>query len=177
MVITNQQLSDTYLSAPMLHYFKRKFSRLSGIELHERIEETLKFLAIATFCSGSVPVSREIDEIWHHWILQTQEYEELCLSLPGGTFIHHSSNDYIRYFDHNIGGHDNLRLDVKMLAIYVANYGPFEASRVKYWLLASHLLGKCGWSIEQLNDWLSLAQDKEALWHGMQQSELIEPHQ
>ena len=155
MTITGHQLRDTYLSPPMLHYFQKKFRQLPEAELRARIEETLKFLAISTYCTGAIPVSRDIDEIWHYWILQTQEYEALCLSLPGGKFIHHTSNDYIEYFDGDIGKHDNLPLDVKMLATYVANYGPFEESRVKYWLLASHLVENCGWEIQQLNDWLT----------------------
>jgi hypothetical protein len=157
MTITGHQLRDTYLTAPMLHYFQKKFSQLPETELRIRIEETLKFLAIANYCTGAIPVSRDIDEIWHYWILQTKEYEALCLSLPAGTFIHHSSNDYIGYFDRDIGKHDNSLLDIKMLANYVVNYGPFEESRVKYWLLASYLIEKCGWNIEQLNDWLTSA--------------------
>jgi hypothetical protein len=44
--------------------------------------------------------------------------------------------------------------NVKMLALYVANFGPFEAGRTKHWLMASHLLEHRGWSVEQLNDWL-----------------------
>jgi hypothetical protein len=155
MTITGHQLCDAYLSAPMLHYFRKKFSQFSEAELRVMIEETLKFLAIATHCAGAIPVSRHIDETWHYWILQTQEYEALCLSLPGGKFIHHTSNDYMEYFDEDIGKHDNLLLDVKMLATYVANYVPFEESRVKYWLLASHLVEKRGWEIQELNDWLT----------------------
>lgn len=42
-----------------------------------------------------------------------------------------------------------------MLATYVTNYGPFEANRVKYWLLAAHLVQGYGWSVQQLNDWLT----------------------
>jgi hypothetical protein len=155
MPITGHQLCDTYLTGPMLHYFRKKISPLPETELRIRIEETLRFLAIATFCTGAIPVSREIDEIWHYWILQTQEYEALCLTLPGGTFIHHTSNDYTECFDRDIGKRDNLPLDVKMLATYVANYGPFEECRVKYWLLASYLVEKCGWPIQDLNEWLT----------------------
>jgi hypothetical protein len=138
----------------MLHYFRKKLPQLTEAELRSRIEETLKFLVISCYCDGAIPVSRDIDEIWHYWILQTQDYEALCLSLPEGKFIHHTSNDYIEYFDEDIGKHDNLPLDVKMLATYVANYGPIEKSRVKYWLLASHLVEKCGWDVQELNDWL-----------------------
>lgn len=155
MTITGQQLCDAYLSAPMLHYLRKKLPQLAEAELRARIEETLKFLAISAYCSGAIPVSRDIDEVWHYWILQTQEYEALCSSLFGGKFIHHTSNDYIEYFDEDVGMRDNLSLDVKMLATYVANYGPFEESRVKYWLLAEHLIERCGWKIEELNDWLA----------------------
>jgi hypothetical protein len=155
MMITGHQLCDAFLNAPMRHYFRKKFPQLADPELRARIEETLKFLAIATYCSGAIPVSREIDEIWHYWILQTQQYEALCSSLPEGQFIHHTSNDYVEYFDEDIRKHDNLPSDVRMLATYVANYGPFEQNRVKYWLLASHLVEECGWEIQQLNDWLA----------------------
>lgn len=115
MNISNQQLRDVYLSEPMLHYFHKKLPQLTNVELLIRIEETLKFLAIANFCSGAIPVSREIDEIWHYWILQTQEYEALCLSLQRRKFIHHTSNDYVEYFDKEIGTHDNVLLDIKCL--------------------------------------------------------------
>src|SRR5690348_4424920 len=102
MVITSQQLRGSFLSPPMLHYLERKFPQLPKAELHARIEETLKFLAIANYCSGAIPVSRDIDDMWHYWILETQEYEALCLSLPGGRFIHHTSNHYVGYFDEDI---------------------------------------------------------------------------
>src|SRR5262249_27319305 len=138
-----------------LYYFRKKFSSVPEIELHARIEETLKFLAIAKYCTGPIPVSKDIDDIWHYWILQTQEYQCLCYSLPGEQFIHHTSNSYDQYFNNNNGKQNDLQLDVKMLAIYVANYGPFEESRVKYWLLASYLIEKCGWRIQQLNEWLA----------------------
>ncbi len=155
MPITNQQLCDAFLGEPISHYFRKKLPHLPESELRARIEETLKFLAISTYCSGAIPVSRDIDEIWHYWILQTQEYEALCSSLQSGKFIHHTSNDYVEYFDKDVGNHDNLELDIKMLATYVENYGPFEESRVKYWLLAAHLIERYGWTTEQLNDWLA----------------------
>ena len=39
--------------------------------------------------------AKEVDEIWHYWILETQQYEALCLSLPIPGFIHHSSNAFL----------------------------------------------------------------------------------
>ena len=67
-------LSKVLLDAPMRHYFACKFPELPADELDLRIEETLRFLFIAHECPGTIPVSPEIDEIWHAWILQTQEY-------------------------------------------------------------------------------------------------------
>ena len=138
----------------MLYYFTCKFPDLTSDELRARIEETLKFLFISHECSGAIPVSKEIDEVWHAWILQTHEYNELCERLPAKSYIHHSSNDYLRYFDPSVGESGNLIDDVKMLALYVANFGSFDFSRTKYWLLAHHLVERRGWSVEQLNDWL-----------------------
>lgn len=153
-MITNQQLRAAFVDEPTMQYFKRKLAHVPEAELQARIEETLKFLFIAHECTGAIPVSSEIDEIWHYWILQTQEYLRLCELLPTGTFIHHSSNDYLRYFDPSVGERNSLELDVKMLALYVANYGPLEECRTPYWLLAAHLVGRCGWSTRQLNEWL-----------------------
>jgi hypothetical protein len=155
-MITNDQLGAAFLEPPMLRYFRCKFAELPADELRARIEETLKFLFISHECTGAIPVNRDIDAIWHAWILQTREYSNLCERLPARSFIHHSSNDYLRYFDASIGEQTDLMHDVKMLALYVANFGPFEASRTKYWLLASHLVERRGWSVGELNDWLLL---------------------
>jgi hypothetical protein len=154
MMISNAQLAATFLDPPLLNYFRSKFAGLRDEELSARLQETLKFLFISHECVGAIPVSREIDDIWHAWILQTQEYAALCGRLPAGSFIHHSSNDYLRYFDPAIGEESNPLNDVKMLALYVANFGPFQAGRTRYWLLADHLVDRRQWSVEQLNDWL-----------------------
>ncbi len=159
MTIRGEELREAHVSAPMLHYFRRKLAGLSEAELIARLEETLKFLAISQYCAGPIPVSRDIDDVWHYWILQTQEYQRLCESLNAGNFIHHSSNDYIAYFDKDVGTHDTLPLDVKMLGIYVENFGLFEADRVQYWLLAAHLLDKQDWTLNQLNQWLTQGHD------------------
>lgn len=147
-------LSDVFLDAPMQHYFRRKFSDLPLGELALRIEEALRFLFISHACSGPIPVSKEIDDVWHAWILQTQEYMALCDRLPTGCYIHHSSNDYLSYLDPAVGEDDDLSLGVKMLALYAANFGPFDAARAQHWLLARHLLQRCGWTVAMLNDWL-----------------------
>ena len=153
-VVTGQQLRAAYLDEPMLGYFGRKLADVAEPDLLVRIDELLKFLFIAGECAGSIPVAREIDEVWHYWILQTQQYSRLCELLPAGEYIDHCSNDYLVHFDPSVGEDDDLEDGVRMLALYVENFGPFHADQAKYWRLAAHLISKYGWSIEALNDWL-----------------------
>jgi hypothetical protein len=153
-VITNAELRAAYLDDRMFGYFVRKFSDVPREELLARIEEALKFLFICEQCDGSIPVTQEIDDIWHAWILQTQEYLVLCSRLPTGEFIHHSSNDYLVSIDPQVNERDNLACDVRMLAAYVAHFGGFADDRVQHWKLATSLVTDLGWTVEQLNDWL-----------------------
>lgn len=154
-MITNRQLRSAFLSPQMRRYFEKKLPRLPRAEVRIRIEEALKFLNIAVYCKGNIPVSKEIDEIWHYWILETREYSRLCPLLQGRQFIHHSSTDYLGYTDRQTMAREaELARDVAMLGTYVLNYGPFEKRRVKYWPLAAHLVDKCGWSVRRLNQWL-----------------------
>jgi hypothetical protein len=57
MAISNQQLRDTFLTPQINCYFEKKLPALCRAELAIRIEETLKFLNIATYCAGTIPVS------------------------------------------------------------------------------------------------------------------------
>jgi hypothetical protein len=158
MAISNRQLRDAFLRPQMQCYFERKLSPASCAEVAVRIEETLKFLNVATYFRCNIPVSKEIDEVWHYWILETTEYQELCSKLQGRRFIHHSSNDYLECQGQGTKTHENdLEQEVAMLATYVLNYGIFEKDRVKYWRFAAHLVENVGWTLDQLNDWLGSA--------------------
>jgi len=141
----------------MTHYFHRKLAPLPKREIRIRIEEALKFLNMAVYCKGQIPVSKEIDEIWHYWILETKEYRKLCAVLQGGRFLHHSSNHYREFFDaDNEPKEISLKRQVAMLATYVLNYGPFKKDRIKFWPLAFHLVNDRGWGMRRLNRWLCL---------------------
>jgi hypothetical protein len=154
MPITSGELRARFLSPAMHSYFRKKLPELPSTELNARIDETLKFLVISPYCTGPIPVTKDIDEIWHYWILETKEYAVLCRALGTGEFIHHTSNQYLEYFQEEPAEAEDLLLGVRMLAIYVENYGPFMKDRTKYWLLADHLCSKRGWSVEELNEWL-----------------------
>lgn len=136
-------------------YFERRLPDVPPAEVGVRIEETLKFLNIAVYCEGGIPVTKEIDDVWHYWILETREYQALCGLLQGRRFIHHSSNAYAECGREDSDAlRNDLEQDVAMLADYVLNYGPFEADRVRYWRLAAHLVDG-GMSVEDLNMWLT----------------------
>ena len=154
MVLSNQQLRDAFLSPQMECYFEKKLPDVPAAEVGIRIEEALKFLNIATYCHGNIPVSKEIDEIWHLWILETREYAKLCSQLQGRQYLHHSSNVFAACADGDEPVPQNdLDEEVSMLATYVLNYGPFEEERIQYWPFAAHLVAS-GLTVDQLNDWL-----------------------
>jgi hypothetical protein len=155
-MITNAQLRELFVSAHLKHYFLKKLAPLPSDEVDVRVEETLKFLNMATYITGNIPVSKEIDDLWHYWILETQEYRKLCMRLHGGKFLHHTSNDYLAFADPDVSAQVlDLEQEVAILSSYVLNYGPFEPKRVKYWPIAERLLHQRGWHIEALNAWLS----------------------
>ena len=144
-MITGHQLREEFLSPQMRFYFERKLEPLPSEDVLVSIEELLKYLNMAVHCNGDIPVSKEIDEVWHLWILQTEEYDQLCARLSGGVFLHHSSNDYALFTDP--GAKDrkiDRRIGIAILASYVMNYGPFEADRLKYWPLADKLAESLG---------------------------------
>ena len=157
-MISNEQLRAAFLTPAMQHYFERKLADVPPAEVLARIEELLKFLNITTHSHGPIPVSDEIDDAWHLWVLQTREYLELCRQLQGGKFIHHSSNEYEEYADKDVKVRPtDLQRAVSILRAYVVNYGPFEADRVKYWQLAARLTRNLGWTVDRLNAWLTSA--------------------
>lgn len=153
MPITGTQLSSALLSPQMRCYFERKLSPVPPDEIRIRIEETLKFLNIATFFTCNIPVTQEIDDVWHYWILETREYQKLCSMLQGRSFLHHSSNAYLECSGAK-AALANIDESVEILGTYVLNYGPFEKDRVHYWTFATQLMDSLSWSLEQLNDWL-----------------------
>ncbi len=73
-MIAREDLRHRFLSPQMTYYFHKKLAPLPPMEVDLRIEETLKFLNLAVYCEGAIPVSKEIDDVWHYWVLETAEY-------------------------------------------------------------------------------------------------------
>lgn len=90
---SDSQLIKKYLSPEMFVYYCQK-SGLTPAETVLRIAEMLKFLILVRNFPGNIIFGKEIDEIWHLWVLQTQEYDALCAALPGGSRRNHSAREY-----------------------------------------------------------------------------------
>jgi hypothetical protein len=96
-----------------------------------------KYLNRAIHSDGDIPFSREVDEIWQYWVLETAEYLALCRKLPAGGFIHHTSNDYVEFSEEGVKNKKiGLARGWAIPNAYVLNYGPFQADRIRYWPVA-----------------------------------------
>jgi hypothetical protein len=156
-MITDRQLLDAFVSPAMAHYFARKLAPLPQPEIDARVCELLKYLNLSAYSHGGIPFSPEIDDVWHLWILQTQEYRRLCQRLQGGRFVHHSSNEYEAYADPDVRTRpQDLQRGLALLRAYVLNYGPLRADRLVHWPLAERMVQQLKWSVEQLNAFLGM---------------------
>ncbi|HEY0448761.1 hypothetical protein [Actinophytocola sp.] len=129
-------------------------------ELRIQTEECLKFLIIASETDPLfIPMTREVDEVWHELILQTHFYAELCRRLPGGRFIHHQS---LELADYAAGGHqpgepdksdkpDLLGELMFWLPAYVSRFGEFTPERARYWSVTQYLHDIHGISLDAVN--------------------------
>jgi hypothetical protein len=151
-MISREDLRSAFLSPQMMYYFHKKLAPLAPAVVDARIEEVLKFLNLAAHSPGAIPVSKEIDDVWHYWVLETAEYEALCRKLPGGRFLHHSSNEYAEFHDPRAKEKEiDPVVQISYLGSYVKSYGPFERDRVGYWPFALRLMEMFGWSLDELN--------------------------
>src|SRR5690349_3091932 len=135
MKMTDEELLGRYLSPAMEQYFTRKLPDISPSDLRCRIVEFLKGLALLQLSPGDILFSKEIDAIWHYWILETAEYAALCQKLTGGEFIHHTSKDYsgpTTAPNEEDPTHATRRLIV-FFCIYVSQFGPIAEDRLVYW--------------------------------------------
>ncbi|MEE9356206.1 MAG: hypothetical protein V3U75_11505 [Methylococcaceae bacterium] len=154
-MITNQQLRATFLTPNMKYYFEKKFPHLSSEEVDMYLEELLKYLNMAVYCNGDIPFSKEVDEFWHYWILETEEYQDLCNKLHGKKFFHHSSNDYEEFSNKDAKSRKiEVNRGIEILVSYVLNYGDFEEDRIKHWPFTTKIIEQFGWSLREFNAWL-----------------------
>jgi hypothetical protein len=156
-MISNEILHQTFITPSIRYYLHKKLAHVSPEQVDIRTEELLKFLNMSHHCSGDIPFNDEVDEIWHLWIMETQEYFALCQKIRGAnnSYIHHCSSDYLEYFNAEVKSQkpDMDRL-FNILLSYVHNYGPFSAERIIYWPLALDIQQNSHISVDEFNQWL-----------------------
>jgi hypothetical protein len=73
----------------------RRYADRSGIKLDEaahRFNELKKFLYMCAVSDFPCVPSKQIDDIWHEFVLYTKDYQDFCAHFLGG-FIHHNPTE------------------------------------------------------------------------------------
>ncbi len=71
----------------------RRKKILSEHKIDSAIIEFKRFITMIVLGHAKMSVPcREVDEVWHAFILYTKEYEQFCTEI-NGTFIHHCPHD------------------------------------------------------------------------------------
>lgn len=141
------------LPPKMEEYFYRKLVGESQQEIRIKLIEFLKFCLLYPQTKCNIPFNDEIDEIWHLWILQTRQYQDLMDKLPAKTFIHHTSNEYTA--DEEMSDpKKEVNMQVSFLVSYVYNFGDFTEETVHFWPMANKLYYKHDNNMYKLNQFL-----------------------
>jgi hypothetical protein len=157
LVMSDEALLSRFVSPQMTSYFQLKMPETDRDVLTRRTCELLKFLILVRFSPGRILFGKEIDEIWHHWILQTRQYAELCRKLPGRSFRHHSSTVY-----EACGTTDPRQTDIgeavqRILSFFISyyrNFGPIAEDRIECWPTLQQVMQEAGWNLDGLNAFL-----------------------
>ena len=73
----------------------KRFSKRNNVPLkkaHHLFEEMKKFLIVCRILGEPCSPSKDIDEMWHHFILHTRDYRDFCMTYLG-KFIHHNPTE------------------------------------------------------------------------------------
>jgi len=155
-------LRKTYLQEEIYNHFLKKFKSKSLEDIDIEIEEFLKYILLSCYKKSKafIPVNKEIDLIWHEFILQTREYKAFCDNLPNNRgFIHHKSLPYDEYKE-NIIDEEIYREHSWWLGAYKQNFNQIDTTVIKYWAIPKYLYEYHDWTIEELNEYADFIIDK-----------------
>jgi hypothetical protein len=154
--ISDQELLESFVSAAMLKYFQAKMPDLDPDVLVRRVCELLKYLILVRFSPGRILFGKDVDDVWHYWILQTRQYSELCEKLPGKWFRHHSSTVYQEAAEQaeKVDIADALQRILSFFISYYRNFGPITEERLACWPTLQQVTREAEWDIDSLNDFL-----------------------
>lgn len=149
--MTSVDLSS-YLTPRMREVIAKNLANRDEKLLQLQIEECLKFLYVASREGGGlIPVSKEVDDIWHELILETSFYEEFCRSLPGGVFLNHASIGMNEYSETS-GKEKTIRESLDWLPKYYSYFGKFTKERAQLWSIVQFLENEIGLSLDEINE-------------------------
>lgn len=135
----------------MLAHLQSIFCTLDEDTRSVRIQEFLRFIYLQSLKDGGfIPVTDEIDQIWHEYILQTREYLALCNDLPHAKFVHHQTGTLETYTQ----ARDRKQVIQDMLVwipTYVETFGVFTETTAPYWTVVQFLLKNTSLTLSQLN--------------------------
>jgi hypothetical protein len=151
LAIFCQQIAPDFKWAPINSHMRVKFSLLEEGDFQTRYRELLKFLYLRSkYGKGFIPVTVEVDAMWHEFILQTQAYFDLCAALPGKHFIHHNTVSLGEYTD--LRSREEVITDLlDWIPHYVKTFGPFTEDAAKYWMIVTFLREEINLSLEAVN--------------------------
>ncbi|GAA1129027.1 hypothetical protein [Arthrobacter flavus] len=98
-----------------------------------------------------LPITPDVDVVWHELILQTASYARLCANLPGQRFLHHESITPQEY-NERVGDDQFVEEWVQWVPDYVQNFGPFTEESAACWNVVIFLREKMGMTLEQINE-------------------------
>ena len=151
------ELIKKHPTSGMKQQLNKVFSYLHQDEINIRMTEFLKFIYIQSIKEGGfIPVTDEIDQIWHEYILQTREYQSLCMDLPRGKFVHHQTITLADYSK----SHNRIDLIKSMLnwiPDYYSCFGEYTEQTAKYWIVVDFLSKELNLTLPQINQ---IGQDK-----------------
>jgi hypothetical protein len=155
-IVSDDALLRRFVSPQMMSYFQLKMPELGREVLTRRVCELLKFLILVRFSPGRILFGKEIDEIWHFWILQTREYAELCKKLPGRSFRHHSSTAYDQGSASAPRQHPGEAVEriLSFFISYYRNFGPVPEDRIDCWPTLRQVMQEAGWDLAGMNEFL-----------------------
>ncbi len=145
------ELAPSFSWGPMNAHMRQKFESLDTSIFESRYQELLKFLYLRSkYGKGFIPVTYEIDAMWHEFILQTEAYYDLCMALPGNHFIHHNSVALNEYADQR--SHTEIINDLlDWIPYYVETFGPFVEKSAQYWMIVTFLQEEMSLSLDDIN--------------------------
>jgi len=146
------ELIKKHPTSGMKQQLYKVFENINQDEINIRIAEFLKFIYIQSMHdSGFIPVTDEVDQIWHEYILQTREYQALCMDLPGEKFVHHQTITLADYSKR----HNRVDLIQGMLnwiPDYYTHFGEFTEQSAQYWMIVDFLSKELNLTLPQINN-------------------------